>query len=87
MKAVKVFADRNNEVALTPTGQWYGRSFGFNGFGVGWSKWEPIAPPSPVIEIENRYSGEMTSIEPDTCVMWGFDRLSRTVGVRRLPNN
>ena len=86
MKAVKVFADRLNEVALSHTGQWYGRTWGFNGYGIGWTKWQPIAPPSPVTEIENRYSGEMAQIEPDTCVMWGFDRLARVNSNRRLPN-
>lgn len=89
MKAIELYSDRNNQVAKGINGQWYARSFGWNGYANGWQKWYAISEPKAVTELENRYSGEMMQIEPGRIVLHGFDRLYREDNGHksvRLPN-
>lgn len=44
-KAIEAFTGidsycRSIEVAVREDNQWFSRSYGFNGFGNGWSKWQ-----------------------------------------------
>jgi hypothetical protein len=87
MKAIELYTNSTNEVALSMDGHWFARSYGYNGFGMGWSKWDKVEAPQYVTEIQNVYSGEVTHIESGLAIYWGFDRLSRRNSDRvRLPN-
>ena len=50
---------RNVEMALSVSGQWYGRNYGYNGYGKAWSKWYEMDAPE----------------EDEHGVFWGFNRM------------
>ena len=78
-KTTRAFSGYNSygvsvEVAESNTGNWFQRSYVFNGFGKGWSKWEPFTP-SWSTTITNVYSLETEDREVPA-LEYGFSILS-----------
>jgi hypothetical protein len=88
MKAIELYSNDKHEAALGADGNWYTRSYGYNGYGMGWGRWTRLdEAPEYVTELRNHYSGEVQRIDAGLAIHWGFDRLPRrNVGNIRLPN-
>ena len=80
MKTLRAFTGFNSygvtvEVAESATGHWYQRSYGWNGFGMAWTKWESFADPTWSTKITNHYSG-ITEDREEPMLEYGFSLLT-----------
>lgn len=73
------------EVAESETGNWFQRSYGYNGYGKQWGKWLPFIP-SWSLTYTNVYSLEVTEREAPA-LEFGFKILAEYTSVPkfRLP--
>lgn len=99
-KAVKLYEGHDSygrtiQVAEREDGQWFWREWGWNGFGVSWSKWGSADKPSHPEKVRNmcEYADaeEYVEIPEDERVHrieWGFNTLRLIAGPYkvRLPN-
>ena len=51
--------DRKYEIVMSTNRNWYIRQYVYNGYGMGWSKWEKTAPRKVMFYTENRFFGDM----------------------------
>ena len=88
MKAQRFFSGhdtygRSVELAQAVDGNWYGRTFDYNGYGCNWSKW--IEHDAPEFETvgENKYTGEKFTYEKPVA-FWGFNKLTEHDDIPRV---
>jgi len=62
------------EVAESDTGNWFQRSYGFNGYGKSWGKWLPFIP-SWSLSYTNVYTREVSEREKPA-LEFGFSVLT-----------
>ena len=62
------------EVAIRKDGIMFWRSYGYNGYGNGWKKWEQLKEKKEVIKDNNK-----------EFIKWGWNELSGISANRRLP--
>lgn len=100
-KAAKVYQGcdsygRTIQVAERGDGQWFWREWGWNGFGVAWSKWCKADRPIHPTTVRNmaEYADAPEYVEVPECerlnrVEWGFNVLRALAGPYklRLPDN
>jgi hypothetical protein len=84
VKCYKVDCPRGwYQVARAVNGRYFFREWGFNGFGVGFSKWEPLGR---LVKIESRDSKyDCMVIFENSRLVVSLRRVSDGVGIR-LPN-
>lgn len=95
-KCIQFYSGTNSygkpvDVALSEHGQWYSRSYAFNGYQVAPTKWTKTQPPSHPKGHTNVYSGEFEEYsqeEQQKRISWGFTELLLVEGYTkaRLPN-
>lgn len=96
-KAQKVYMGHNTygrtiQVAERQDGAWFWREYGWNGFGVGWSKWAPTEEPPAHperVRVVAEYAGaeeyaEIPEAERVHRVEWGFTTLHLVPGPSRV---
>ena len=69
-------------------GVWFFREYAYNGYGVGWSKWQQIEAPEMPTKVEGKVDGgpEFVDIPYGSAIYFGFNLLRRCEGIRvRLP--
>jgi len=77
---------RRVQMAQSESGTWFGRSFGFNGYGKAWLKWFKTEP-----EFQSTYINQITGEEgtyENPVLCWGFQKMTELDEIPRvrLPN-
>ncbi len=88
MKALRFFFGHDTfgrpvELAQAIDGGWYGRWYGYNGYGMGMSKWAEHDAPTFETHGINKYSGERFEYSSPVA-FWGFNKLTETADIPRI---
>ena len=71
------------ERAESVYGIWFARSYGYNGYGMGFSKWEKTDDPDFETTGTNQYDGK-TFMYPAPVCMWGWNKMREHSDIPRL---
>lgn len=87
MKASRLFTGydtfgRRVELAQGINGEWFGRSYDFNGYGKAWGKWLSHDKPSFESHGTNQYTGEKFQYDKPQA-FWGFNRMDECDSIPR----
>ena len=79
---------RQVEVAESDSGNFFARTYEYNGYGKSWGRWETHTPTFETTTT-NAYSEEVIEHKDNPIMTWGFNRLTKSIEdlpKYRLPN-